>query len=245
MVDEMQKKDETLEVSDNVKEHEQERSSPSVELNDSEETPLTDADKVKEPENREENRPEITVITEEEQGEKGDKGLIEGTEKKIAELEKEVKELQEKNLRLYAEFDNFKKRTVREKDELRKYGNETLIENLLPVIDNLEMALHHKPEESNESALHKGVELTLKELLNTLKKYGLESISAVGKPFDPLIHHAMSQVESDEEENTVVSEFRKGYMLHDRVLRASLVSVSKKSEKEQIDNHETRDSEEE
>src|SRR3990172_8424705 len=197
MVDEVQKKDETLEEVKNMKNDKNTESPPSEEA-------------VKKGEVIEENKPEVIVISGgTEQGEGGD---IQQARQRIEELEREVRELKEKNLRTYAELDNFKKRTIKEKEELIKYSNEDLINNLLSVIDHLEMALQHKPEEGTNNALHQGVELTLKEFLNTLKKYGLENISAVGQPFDPLIHHAMTQVTSDEaEENTVLSEFRKGY----------------------------------
>lgn len=152
----------------------------------------------------------------------------------VAEKADEVKdlsELKDKYLRLYAEFENYKKQVNKNKEELIKYSNEALMKELLPVIDHLELALEHSSNSENESmsALIKGIEITLKELKNTLEKFGLVSINIVGKPFDPFLHHAMAQITSNEhEENTVVQEFRKGYMLKDRVLRASLVGVSKK-----------------
>lgn len=239
MVDEAQKKDEMIKETQPVNNEKSTIITSSEEVVKDEIRTEEKADEV-----TAESKPEIIDISEsQKQGEGGD---IQQLQKRIVELESEVKELKEKNLRTYAELDNFKKRTIKEKEELIKYSNEELINNLLSVIDNLEMALHHTSEANTESALHKGVELTMKEFLNTLKKYGLESISAVGQPFDPLIHHAMTQVESeDAEENTVISEFRKGYTLNNRVLRASLVSVSKKPEKEKQENHDNRHSEEE
>lgn len=145
------------------------------------------------------------------------------------EIADELQEANQKYLRLYAEFENYKKRVARDKEELVKYGNESLLFELLPAIDNLEMALKHA---SNDvaSGLVQGVEITHRELLKTLEKFGLRPIEAEGKPFDPAVHHAMSQVEkNDVKEKTVVEEFRKGYMLKDKVLRPSLVSVSKKN----------------
>ncbi|NWF75512.1 MAG: nucleotide exchange factor GrpE [Nitrospirae bacterium] len=140
----------------------------------------------------------------------------------------ELQEMNDKYLRLYAEFENYKKRVNRDKEELIKYGNENLIINLLPVLDNLEMALKHATDDLS-SGLVQGVEITLKEMKRTLEKFGLTVIEAEGKPFDPSIHHAMTQVEREDlNENTVVEEFRKGYMLKDKVLRPSLVAVSKK-----------------
>jgi len=143
-------------------------------------------------------------------------------------LAAELQELNDKYVRLYAEFENYRKRINKDKEELVKYGNESLIYELLPVIDNLELALKHASNNISEG-LVQGVEITLKELQKTLEKFGLSTIDATGKPFDPSIHHAMTQVErEDMEENIVVEEFRKGYMLRDKVLRPSLVAVSKK-----------------
>jgi molecular chaperone GrpE len=143
-------------------------------------------------------------------------------------LTAELKEMNEKYLRLYAEFENYKKRVYKDKEELIKYGNESLLLELLPVIDNLELALKHASDNVSEGLIQ-GVEITLKELQKTLEKFGLSEIESSGKPFDPLVHHAMNQVERDDvDEKTVVEELRKGYMLRDKVLRPSLVTVSKK-----------------
>jgi len=143
-------------------------------------------------------------------------------------LTSELQEINDKYVRLYAEFENYKKRINKDKEELVRYGNESLIFELLPVIDNLEMALKHSSHDLNAGIMH-GVEITLKELQRVLEKFGLIPIDASGKPFDPTVHHAMTQIERDNvEEKTVVEEFRKGYMLQDKVLRPSLVAVSKK-----------------
>jgi molecular chaperone GrpE len=143
-------------------------------------------------------------------------------------LTAELQEINDKYLRLYAEFENYRKRVNKDKEELVRYGNESLLYELLPVIDNLEMALNHASNNVSEG-LVQGVEITLKELQKTLEKFGLSVIEANGKPFNPLVHHAMTQVERDDvEEKTVVEEFRKGYMFRDKVLRPSFVAVSKK-----------------
>jgi molecular chaperone GrpE len=140
-----------------------------------------------------------------------------------------LSEAHDKYVRLYAEFENYKKIADRNKEELLKYANEDIITDILTVIDHLELALHHSSEGETSSSLAEGVNLTLKELKNVLEKHGLVTIEALGKPFDPAVHHAMSQIESeDTEENTIVKEFRKGYMLKDRVLRAAMVGVSAK-----------------
>ena len=138
------------------------------------------------------------------------------------------KEINDKYVRLYAEFENYKKRVNKDKEELVKYGNESLLYELLPVVDSLELALKHAADTVSDG-LVQGVDITLKELHKTLEKFGLKGIKADGEPFDPAVHHAMMQVErSDVDENTVVEELRKGYMLNDKVLRPSLVAVSKK-----------------
>ncbi len=156
-------------------------------------------------------------------------------------LTAELQEMNDKYLRLYAEFENYKKRVNKDKEEVLRYGNESLLYELLPVIDNLEMALKHALN-SVSAGLVQGVEITLKEFQKTLEKFGLSTIEATGKPFDPTIHHAMSVIEREDiEENIVVEELRKGYMFRDKVLRAPLVVVvSKKAvgikEEEKIKN---------
>lgn len=149
----------------------------------------------------------------------------------IGQLKSQLEELREKHLRLYAEFENYKKKVQRDREELMMYSNELLIQDLLPVVDTLEMALTHAPEINNETgqSFVKGIENTLREFRRVLEKVGLKTIEAVGKPFDPLYHHAMAQVEGEElEDNIVVEEFRKGYMLYNKILRPSYVSVSKR-----------------
>lgn len=172
------------------------------------------------------------------------------TEKLEKNLEEELGQEKDRYLRLYAEFDNYKKRVARDREELIKYGNESLLYELLPVIDNLEMAMKHSSNDTSSASgggLAQGVEITLKEFLKVIDKFGLSPIDASGKMFDPSMHHAMTQVERDDiDENMVVEEFRKGYMFSEKVLRPSLVAVSKKpvvseqlsvdSQKENIEN---------
>ncbi len=165
--------------------------------------------------------------TGQETAEAGEAGTA--TDKKVEELEKALKEANDKYIRLYADFENYKKIEARNKEELLKYANEGLMSDILTVIDHLELALQHSADNKSSDSLAEGVKLTLKELKTVLEKHGLTTIDALGKSFDPSVHHAMSQIESeDTDENTVVKEFRKGYMLKDRVLRASLVGVSRK-----------------
>jgi len=142
-------------------------------------------------------------------------------------LTTEIKAVNDKYMRLYAEFENYKKRVQKDKEELVKYANEKFILELLPVIDSLEMALEHS-KNGTTGGIVQGVENTLKELLRLLEKFGLTPIEAMGKPFDPTVHHAMSLVErGDVEENIVVEVLRKGYIFRDKVIRAPLVGVSK------------------
>ena len=144
-------------------------------------------------------------------------------------LKKSLEEADDKYIRLYADFENYKKIAARNKEELLKYANDDLMTDVLTVIDHLELALQHTEKSEGPNPLAEGVELTLKEMRNILDKHGLVTIKSLGKPFDPAVHHAMSQIETEGAEvNTVVKEFRKGYMLKDRVLRAAMVGVAKK-----------------
>ena len=153
------------------------------------------------------------------------------TEELKAQEKAATDELNNKYLRLYAEFDNYKKRINKDKEELIKYGNESLIYELLPIIDSLELALKHALEEP-QAGIVQGVEMTLKELQRTLEKFGVSKIEAAGKKFDPSIHHAMTQSEREDlDEKMVAEELRSGYLYRDKVLRPSLVAVSIKPQK--------------
>jgi len=176
---------------------------------------------------------EDPIISQTDESETEDEGLVEEVPKEREQSEEGLQELNDKYLRLYAEFETYKRRVNKDKEELVKYGNESLLNELLPIIDSLELALKHASDDVTEGIVQ-GVEITLKELNKTLEKFGLKPIEADGRPFDPSVHHAMTQVIRDDvEDNTVVEEFRKGYMLKEKVLRPSLVAVSKKSGKGQ------------
>ncbi len=158
---------------------------------------------------------------------------IEELKKKLEEKEKEAKENYDRLLRTAADFENYKKRAAREKEDWTKFANEDLIRAILPFIDNLERAVNHAQKIADTGVLVKGVQLTLQQLLQALNKFGLSSFESVGKPFDPAMHEAMLVVETDKHEpNQVVEEFQKGYLLNDRLLRPATVSVSKPPEKE-------------
>lgn len=145
-----------------------------------------------------------------------------------ADVARERDEYKDKYVRLYADFDNFRKRVAKDKEDLVKYANETLLYDLLPSIDHLEIALKHAGADAS-GPLGQGVQMTLRELQRTLEKAGLTRIDASeGVEFDPEVHHAMSQAErAGMPEGRVVDELRAGFMFRGKVLRASMVSVSK------------------
>ena len=157
--------------------------------------------------------------------------LIEELDKQLEAKDESIKELQAKMLYLQAEFENFKKLKIKEKQEVLKYGNETLLQELVPVIDNLEMALAHATHADDIKVIVEGVKITLNQFLKVLEKSGVERIEALGTKFDPNLHEALYQEERDDvEPDMVVSEVQKGYLLNGRLVRPSRVSVSKKPE---------------
>jgi molecular chaperone GrpE len=145
----------------------------------------------------------------------------------LAAKEAEAAANWDKFVRERADLENYRKRVQKEKEELLKYGNESLIMEILPIIDNMERALAHSGEES-QAAVIEGVRLTHGLLLAALKKFGVVPIEvAPGTPFDPAFHHAVHQVENAEvEPNTVAEVFQGGYLLNDRLLRAAMVVVA-------------------
>ena len=156
-------------------------------------------------------------------------------EMKKAELIEKIKEIQEsadKNYDLFmrsvAEFENSKKRFQKEKSDLIKFSNESLIKQLLLVIDNLEKAISASQDENSVEAVREGIELTLKGLVDTLERSGLAQVEAEGKPFDPNFHEAISEMEDNKvEPGTVIQVLQKGYTLNERLIRPAMVVVSK------------------
>ena len=139
----------------------------------------------------------------------------------------------ERLLRVTADFENYKKRMEKEMNEFRRFANESLIKEILPIMDNLERALKIEYEKDGDAfdGMKKGVEMTLKGLKDSLEKFGVVPMEALEKAFDPNYHQAVSQEESDKyPENIVTQELQKGYMLGDRLLRPPMVVVSKKPE---------------
>ena len=149
---------------------------------------------------------------------------------KIAELESELAETKDKYLRLAADFDNYKKRMRQEQLETIQHASSELIARLLPVLDDLQNVLEHKPARIDESWV-KGLELSVRKLEESLSTHGLQPIEAIGAQFDPKMHEAVGHDESTEHpEDTVVSELRRGYRIRDRVVRPALVKVARRPE---------------
>ena len=147
---------------------------------------------------------------------------------KLEETEKAASENHDRYLRACAELENYKKRAARDREDFIKYGNETLIKDLLPTVDNMERALEHTSDSENFKAFADGLGLIRDSFLAALGKHGVEKIDAIGKEFDPNFHEAMIQVEGKrKKDNKVVEEFEKGYLLNGRLLRPSKVSISK------------------
>jgi molecular chaperone GrpE len=158
-----------------------------------------------------------------------------GTDEKPAEAadkspEDEIPDLKDRYLRLAADFENYKRRTLKERQDLYNYGNESLIKELLETVDNLERAQGHARESEegiDAETLLEGVELTYRALIRTLEKNGVQAVQAEGEAFDPQVHEAIRQAETDEHPpGTVVEVYQKGYLLKDRLLRPALVVVA-------------------
>ncbi|MBI3988640.1 MAG: nucleotide exchange factor GrpE [candidate division NC10 bacterium] len=146
----------------------------------------------------------------------------------LGEKTKEFVSLNDRLLRLAAEFDNYKKRVAREREEFVKSANEGVILEFLPILDNLERALMASKMHGNAHGLVEGVEMIHRLFLSTLEKFGVKPIQALGKEFDPSFHQAVLQVEDPEgRENIVVEEVQRGYILENRVIRPAMVKVSK------------------
>lgn len=146
----------------------------------------------------------------------------------LAAKAQEADRLKERLLRVSAEFENYKKRMAREKAEFLRFANEGLILEFLPVLDNLERAMASARAAAGSTPLLEGIEMIVRLFRSTLEKVGVKPIEAVGQPFDPGFHQAVAQVESPQgDANLVVEEIQKGYLLEGRVLRPSMVKVSR------------------
>ncbi len=178
---------------------------------------------------------EIKENIEENSDEKVDENNNELQENKEVsdEIEKKYEDLNNKYLRLAADFDNFRKRMTNERQELLKYAAADVLTKIISVLDTFDRAKDSLKEIDNCSTVKESYELAYKQLLDTLKKVGMEEIDALGKEFNPSEHEAITQVPTDEyEEDHVAVVAQKGYKLADKVLRPALVGVAKKKENE-------------
>jgi molecular chaperone GrpE len=151
-------------------------------------------------------------------------------EERTADAESKYKEMQDRYLRLNAEFDNYKKRMMRENSDRLKYFNMELIKELLPSVDNLERAISHAGDENSDlENMIEGLQMVYKGMQEAFGKFGVSEIESIGKEFDPNCHQAVGMIESQEvPENHVAEECLKGYYLHDRIIRPTMVRVSGK-----------------
>ena len=182
---------------------------------------------VEETEEVNEEATEETEASEEETPEEGDekKGFFKKKEKKSKQDEK-IEELTDRVKRQMAEFDNFRKRTEKEKAQMFEVGAKSVIEKILPVVDNFERGLAAVPEEQKEDAFVQGMEKVYKQLMTELESLEVKPIEAVGTEFNPEFHNAVMQVENEElESGMVAQELQKGYMYRDTVVRHSMVAV--------------------
>ncbi len=155
------------------------------------------------------------------------KGFFGKKKEKKDPRDAQIEELTDRLKRNMAEFDNFRKRTEKEKSAMFEIGAKDIIERILPVIDNFERGLSSMPEDAKGSSFAEGMEMIYKQLLKNLEEAGVKPIEAVGRQFDPNFHNAVMHVEDEEQgENVVVQEFQKGYLYRDSVVRHSMVQVA-------------------
>ncbi len=178
--------------------------------------------------NQDNNSPEVDNESgKESKKEKSNKSIF-GKEKKEKKdpRDEKIEELNDRLVRNMAEFDNFRKRTDKEKSQMFEMGAKDIVEKILPVVDNFERGLGTITEEEKEGAFAQGIEKIYKQLLTTLEEAGVKAIEAVGKEFDPNLHNAVMHAEDDNfGENTITDEFLKGYTYRDTVVRHSMVKV--------------------
>ncbi len=150
-------------------------------------------------------------------------------EEKLESMEQEAKENYDRLLRTSAEFENYQKRAAREMNDFRKFANESFVKAMLPVVDNLDRAVESSNNDKHaDTSVLEGVKMTVKEILKVFEQYNVKPFESLGKTFDPSLHQAVMQEETEEHpENSVVQELQKGYMMHDRLLRPAMVVVSK------------------
>ena len=194
-----------------------------VNPNDIELDSVSPNDETPNTENSQEQVSEMDIDQKSEQNNDAQISLEDEKSKKIDELTKQAEQMKDLAQRTQAEFMNYKKRTAKEMQDITVFANEKIMSDLITVLDNFERAM--SIEENNDDPLYKGVELIQKQLIDTLKKYGLQDIEAKDQPFDPNFHHAVMQEEADTP-GMVLEVLQKGYKLKDKVLRAAMVKVS-------------------
>ena len=215
---------------------EQEIEIQTADSEEAESPPIDDASEVSETEE---------VNTDAESGDSPEAEALANLKAEHERYKAEAEKQHDQMLRTIAEFDNSRKRAEREKEESLKYALESFVKELIPTIDSIERAIQSTTESQDFVALAEGVEMIYKGILSTLEKRGVTPIEAVNEPFDPMQHEAIMHVESEEvPENNVIEEWQKGYMLHNRVIRPSMVSVSK-GKSEQVAESEVPNLEEE
>lgn len=151
---------------------------------------------------------------------------------KLAGQAKELESLRDKMLRTAADYENYKKRLSKERDEFFQFSQERLIKDLLPILDNFDRALSHIP--ASEKSLISGINLITKQLLETLSSHGLKRFSTEGTQFDPHLHEAVDQIEEEGPEGVIVEEVLPGYRLHDRLLRPAKVKIRVQRKEEEL-----------
>ena len=170
---------------------------------------------------------EETVEDADDSAEGKEKKKLFGRKPKKDPRDEKIEELTDRVTRQMAEFDNFRKRTEKEKAAMYEIGAKSVIEKLLPVVDNFERGFSTVAEEDKDDAFVKGMEMVYKQIMTTLEGLGVTPIEALNKPFDPNFHNAVMHVEDETiEESTVVEEFQKGYIYKENVIRYSMVKVA-------------------
>ena len=171
---------------------------------------------------------DVNQSTDETQSQANANSDAQSLEYKISELESQNEELQNRIVRLQADFENFKRRSRVEKEDILQFGTTRLLESLLPILDQLELALAVSRDATEQASIVKGVEMVAKQFSNVLEQEGLQPIQSIGEPFDPNLHEGVMQVEATEQfpAGTVAEELRKGYQLKGKVIRPAMVKVS-------------------
>lgn len=228
MADVERKCDATPEEADNIEETVNETSEDVKEdsgQNVKEETKEDTSDKKEE--TQEDPKEEAKEDSEEGEKEKGSKFRRKDKKEKQDKKDEKIAELTDRVTRQMAEFDNFRKRTEKEKSQMFDLGAKNVIEKILPVVDNFERGLAAVPEENRTDSFVEGMDKIYKQMMAVLEEAGVKPIEAVGKEFDPNLHNAVMHVEDENfGENEIVEEFQKGYLYHESVVRHSMVKVA-------------------